>query len=303
MKKPIVTLLLAAIAVSASSAADIRVVVWDEQQPRQAEAYDNFLGNEIAAHLEKQPGLSVKSVKLDDPKKGIGADVIENCDVLIWWGHAKNGAVSIEESKPIVERIKAGKLSLIALHSSHWASPFMEAMNERTRTDAVKRYPQTNKSRKVTFEFVPPPGRFPPARDSIVSPAHYAFQRGGVVTSVRVDLPNCCFPDYRNDGKPSQIETLMPDHPIAQGLPKTWAIPVTEMYNEPFHVPAPDEVVFKETWATGEWFRSGSVWNIGEGKVFYFRPGHETYPVFKQKEPLLVVENAVRWLGGELPKN
>jgi trehalose utilization protein len=303
MKKSIVSLLLAALATLSVSAADIRVVVWDEQQPRQKQAYENYLGNAIAEHLKKQPGLSVKSVRLADPNKGMGTDVIDNCDVLIWWGHAKNSAVSLEESKPIVERIKAGKLSLIALHSSHWASPFMAAMNERTRTDAKKRYPQTRRQRKVTFEFVPPPGRFPPARDSIISPAHYAFKRGGVVTSVRVDLPNCCFPDYRNDGKPSQIETLKPDHPIAKGLPKTWAIPKSEMYNEPFHVPEPDEVVFKETWATGEWFRSGSVWNIGKGKVFYFRPGHETYPVFKQEEPLNVIVNAALWLGGELPKN
>ena len=68
-------------------------------------------------------------------------------------------------------------------------------------------------------------------------------------------------------------------------------------------MPDPDEVVFKETWATGEWFRSGSVWNIGRGKVFYFRPGHETYPVFKQEEPLRVVVNAVRWLDEELKRN
>lgn len=305
MKKLILALLSAAFVVAASSpsAAEIRVVVWDEQQPRQKEAYESFLGNAIAEHLKKQRGLSVKSVKLADPNKGMGVDILDNCDVLIWWGHAKNSAVSLEESKPIVDRVKAGKLPLIALHSSHWASPFMEAMNERTRMDAVKRYPQSIKSPLVAFEFVSPPGRFPPARDSLVTPAYYAVRRGRAVTKVRVDLPNCCFPDYRNDGKPSRIETLKPDHPIAKGLPKTWAIPASEMYNEPFHVPEPDEVVFKETWATGEWFRSGSVWNIGKGKVFYFRPGHETYPVFKQEEPLRVVANAVRWLGSELPKN
>ena len=115
MKKSIVSLLLAALATLSVSAADIRVVVWDEQQPRQKQAYENYLGNAIAEHLKKQPGLSVKSVRLADPNKGMGADVIDNCDVLIWWGHAKNSAVSLEESKPIVERIKAGKLSLIAI--------------------------------------------------------------------------------------------------------------------------------------------------------------------------------------------
>jgi dipeptidyl-peptidase-4 len=68
-------------------------------------------------------------------------------------------------------------------------------------------------------------------------------------------------------------------------------------YGEPFHVPKPDAVVFEERWDKGEHFRSGCVWKVGKGHVFCFRPGHETYPVFKQAEPLRVVENAARWLG------
>jgi len=69
------------------------------------------------------------------------------------------------------------------------------------------------------------------------------------------------------------------------------------MYNEPFHVPEPDEVIFEETWQPGERFRSGLVWDIGDGKVFYFRPGHETYAVFKQPEMIKILANACRWLG------
>ncbi len=86
----------------------------------------------------------------------------------------------------------------------------------------------------------------------------------------------------------------MPNHPLARGLPTKWDIPQTEMYGEPFHVPKPDEVVFEERWDKGEQFRSGCVWRIGKGVVFYFRPGHEIYPIYKQAEPLRVVENAVR---------
>ncbi len=63
------------------------------------------------------------------------------------------------------------------------------------------------------------------------------------------------------------------------------------------HVPAPDETVFEERWATGDWFRSGSVWNLGQGRIFYFRPGHESYPVYHEKTCLKILENAVRWLG------
>ncbi len=114
-----------------------------------------------------------------------------------------------------------------------------------------------------------------------------------------VHLPNCCFPGYRPDGKPSFLNTKLPDHPIAKGIPKSFQVAGTEMYNEPFHVPDPDQVVFEERWPTGEWFRSGAVWNIGRGKLFYFRPGHETYPVYKQKIPLQIIENAVRWMAAE----
>jgi CubicO group peptidase (beta-lactamase class C family) len=102
---------------------------------------------------------------------------------------------------------------------------------------------------------------------------------------------------YRGDGKPSQMTVLLPQHPVARGLPGTFVIPQTEMYGEPFHVPPPDEVVLEERWATGEWFRSGSVWRLGAGRVFYFRPGHETYPVYFDPNALKVVANAVQWLG------
>jgi trehalose utilization protein len=58
----------------------------------------------------------------------------------------------------------------------------------------------------------------------------------------------------------------------------------------------PDEVIFEERWASGEWFRSSAIWKLEKGRVFYFRPGHETYRVFMQALPLLILTNAVRWL-------
>ena len=112
----------------------------------------------------------------------------------------------------------------------------------------------------------------------------------------RLTLPQCAFPGYRADDAPSHVTTLLPQHPIAAGFPEKWDIPQTEMVDDPFHVPAPDAVVFEERWDKGEHFRSGCVWTAGKGRVFYFRPGHETYPVFKQTEPLRVVENVVRLL-------
>ena len=81
-----------------------------------------------------------------------------------------------------------------------------------------------------------------------------------------------------------------------KGLPKHFQIPQTEMYDDPFHVPTPDEVLFEETWATGEWFRSGMLWKLGKGKVFYFRPGHETFQVFKEESVMQILSNSVKWL-------
>jgi trehalose utilization protein len=275
-------------------AQDVRVIVWDERQPAQKQAYASFIGNEIADHLRTLPGISVvRSASLDDPEHGLGGGILGQADVLIWWGHIRQDEVPVEVGREIVERIKSGKLALIALHASHWSVPFMEAMNERTREDARRRYPGPN----VRFEFIPPPGRIVPTYDSLVTPAYYAFRETKGEQRVRVDLPLCVFPGYRADAKPSVVTTLRPDHPIAKGIPAQFTIPATEAYLEPFHVPPPDEVILQETWNAGGWFRSGIVWNIGNGKVFYFRPGHEIYPIYKQEQPLRIIENAVRWMG------
>src|SRR5690242_14399302 len=96
----------------------VRVLVWDEQQPAQKQAYDNFLGNAIAAHLKSRPGIEVRSVKLDDPEQGLSDDNLKFAQVLVWWGHVRQREVTPETGQKIVQRIKDGKLSLIALHSA-----------------------------------------------------------------------------------------------------------------------------------------------------------------------------------------
>ena len=275
----------------------INVVVWDEQQPAQREAYKNFLGNEIAGYLQRQSGLAVRSVNLASPEKGLADNVLDTCDVLIWWGHVRQFEVTPEQGRSIVSRIKRGQLALIALHSAHWATPFVEAMKDRTLTNAKAQF-KTIPSEQLEIKTVEPPRRyFAPDRDALITPRFYPRKFPDGKTELVIHWPNCCFPAYRNDGKPSTLFTLKPAHPIAKGIPATFQLPSTEMYDEPFHVPEPDEVVFEERWPTGEWFRSGMIWNIGKGKVFYFRPGHETFPVYKQNEALKIVENAVRYLG------
>ena len=277
--------------------ARIRVVVWDERQPQQRQAYENFLGNTIAEHLRSQPGLSVESVAPDDPEQGLSEDVLGECDVLVWWGHVRQAEVTPETGRKIVARILAGDLALIALHSAHWSTPFVEAMNERTRRDAERTYGHADAT-KTEIRFTPPSRRYTvPKRDTRLTPYAEVRKFPDDEQEVEVHLPYCCFPAYRADGKPSTIRVLKPEHPIARGIPGRFDVPQTEMYDEPFHVPEPDEVVLEECWASGEWFRSGMVWQLGEGRVFYFRPGHETYPVYKEPIPLHILTNAVRWLG------
>lgn len=293
-------LLLLAWAGSPGRAADrpVRVLVWDERQPQQKQAYSNWLGNAIAAHLRARPGFVVESASLDDPQQGLAA--LDRTDVLVWWGHVRQMEIEPPVAKDIVRRIREGRLDLVALHSAHWSRPFVEAMNERAREDALAALTPAERATAVIKEsdLFPRPLTAPKYPDRLSPSVQYRKPPEGPV-EVRLVLPNCCFPAYRGDGKPSQVRVLLPDHPVARGLPATFRIPQTEMYDEPFHVPTPDEVVLEERWETGEWFRSGAVWKVGKGRVFYFRPGHETYPVFQDPNALRVVENAVNWLGQE----
>jgi trehalose utilization protein len=273
----------------------VNVVVWDERQPAQKQAYDNFLGNRIADHLRSEPGFSVKSVGIDDPEQGLSSDVLESAQVLVWWGHVRHKDIDPEVGRKIVGRIKGGTLGLIALHSAHWSTPFVEAMNERARLDALKAWGAGGD--KVEITEVPPPNRYTtPKRDARVTPYSTARKLPGGLTKVELHLPLCVFPAYAHDGEPSFNRVLSPDHPIAEGIPRSFELPQTEMYDEPFHVPEPDRVIFEERWKAGDWFRSGMTWDLGRGKVFYYRPGHETYPVYKQPIPLKIVANAARWM-------
>lgn len=104
-----------------------------------------------------------------------------------------------------------------------------------------------------------------------------------------------CNLKWREAGDKERIWVVEPGHPIAEGLGEYFEIPHAEMYGERFDVPAPDTLVFISWFAGGEVFRSGCCYNRGRGKVFYFRPGHETFPIFYQPEVQRVIKNAVRW--------
>lgn len=104
-----------------------------------------------------------------------------------------------------------------------------------------------------------------------------------------------CDLKWREAGEKSRIWVIEPAHPIAADLPQYFEIPHEEMYGERFDIPAPDTVVFASWFPGGEIFRSGCCFQRGNGKIFYFQPGHETYPVYHQPEVLKVIANAVHW--------
>jgi len=217
----------------------IQVTVWGENihekiHPAVAEIYPDGMHEEIARALRETPGLEVRTATLDQPEHGLTEEILEQTDVLFWWGHRAHGAV--EDS--IVDRVQARVLQgmgLVALHSAHYAKIFKRL------------------------------------------------------------LGTTCSLTWREAGEKERLWICHPGHPLAEGLGRSFEIPHEEMYGEPFAIPSPEEIIFLSWFQGGEAFRSGCTWRRGNGKIFYFRPGHETYPTYHQREVRRVLQNAARW--------
>jgi trehalose utilization protein len=108
-------------------------------------------------------------------------------------------------------------------------------------------------------------------------------------------LGTSCSLTWREAGERERLWVCNPGHPIAAGLKSHFELPHEEMYGEPFGIPPPDEQVFISWFEGGEVFRSGCCWQRGNGKIFYFRPGHETYPTYFDPNVRRVIANAVEW--------
>ena len=108
-------------------------------------------------------------------------------------------------------------------------------------------------------------------------------------------MGTACDLKWREAGERERIWVTNPGHPIAQGLGDGFAIEYEEMYGEHFDVPEPLETVFISWFQGGEVFRSGLTYRRGNGNIFYFRPGHETYPTYHQEPVQHVLKNAVKW--------
>lgn len=216
----------------------IRVTIWNEfrhekSDPKVSELYPRGIHGAIAEFLAAQ-GFETRTATLDEPEHGLTQDVLDNTDVLMWWGHMAHGEVSDQVVERVRERVFAG-MGLIVLHSGHFSKIFRALMG------------------------------------------------------------TTCDLKWREIGEKERLYVVEPGHPIAQGLGEFIEIPHTEMYGERFDIPAPDTLVFISWFQGGEVFRSGCCYHRGAGKVFYFRPGHETFPIFYQPEIQKVLTNAVRW--------
>jgi len=216
-----------------------RVVVWGEfrhekKNPKVAAIYPDGMHETIAGFLRKDSALDVTTAWLDQPEHGLGGDVLDRTDVLVWWGHMAHGEVSDAVVAEVRRRVLEG-MGLIVLHSGHYAKIF------------------------------------------------------------KALLGTTCSLKWRESTDKERIWNIAPHHPITRGIGEYFEIPAEEMYGEPFGIPTPDELIFISWFTGGEVFRSGATWQRGNGKIFYFRPGHETYPAYHQKEVQTVITNAVHW--------
>lgn len=104
-----------------------------------------------------------------------------------------------------------------------------------------------------------------------------------------------CNLTWRENADRELLWVCKPSHPIAKGLGRFVVIDNEETYGEPFSIPEPQELVFIGSFSGGEVFRAGCCYKRENGKIFYFQPGHETYPVYHNPEVIKIIKNAINW--------
>jgi trehalose utilization protein len=219
----------------------VHVTVWGENVHEQTEddvraRYPHGMHAAIADGIAGLLGDAVRvaTATLQEPEHGLTQAVLDDTDVLTWWGHAAHDQVD----DAVVQRVHdavLGGMGLVALHSAHYSKIFRRLL--------------------------------------------------GTSCSLR----------WRNAGERELLATVDPAHPIAAGVPHPIVIEAQEMYGEHFDIPVPDELVFLSTFAGGEVFRSGCCFRRGRGRIFYFSPGDQDYPVYHHADVQRVIANGVTW--------
>ncbi len=227
-------------------AGKIKVTVWNEGRHEKTneavkKIYPDGMHSVFAGFLNKNADIQAGTATLDEPEHGLPQSVVDNTDVMIWWGHCAHGEVRDEVVKRVQKRVLEG-MGLIVLHSGHFSKIFKTLMG-------------TNCSLK-----------------------------------------------WREIAEKERLWNIEPSHPITKGIGEYFELPNTEMYGERFDIPQPDKVIFISWFEGGEVFRSGVTYERGHGRVFYFRPGHEAYPTFHNKEIIKVIGNACKWAAPRIIK-
>lgn len=181
-------------------------------------------------------GHEVRTATLDDPECGLTQEVLDDTDVLFWWGHVKHGAVPYEIVDRVTSRVYAG-MGLVVLHSGHASRVFGRLCG--TPTGNLK---------------------------------------------------------WRETGDKEIIWFIEQGHPITRGLGEKIVLEHEETYGEHFLIPEPDELVGISWFSGGEVFRSACVFKRGRGKIFYFRPGHESVPTYHNPEVQKLLTNAAEYV-------
>ncbi len=219
----------------------INVTIWNEfrhekHKENVREVYPEGIHNELVKQLSPMGDYTFKTATLDEPEHGLTEELLDNTDVLIWWGHCAHGEVQDEIVQRVYDRVMKG-MGLVVLHSGHASKIFRKICG--TNSDELR---------------------------------------------------------WREIGEKERIWNIMPNHPIAEGIDDYFELPHEEMYGEFFNIPTPDELIFLSWFQGGEVFRSGFTLNRGMGKIFYFRPGHESFPTYKNENVIKVISNACKFV-------
>ncbi len=228
---------------SSPSPQPLRVTVWHEYHHEKtndkvAALYPDGMHMAMKGAIDEHLGehVQVRTATLDEPEHGLTDEVLQNTDVLTWWGHARHKDVRDDIAEKVQQRVLEG-MGLVVLHSGHYCKPFKRLMG------------------------------------------------------------TSCALAWREAAEKERLWCVRPGHPIADGLEAEYfELDHVEMYGEYFDIPDPDELIFISWFEGGEVFRSGCVWNRGKGKVFYWRPGHETFPLYYNAHVRRVLANGVKYV-------
>jgi trehalose utilization protein len=109
----------------------VKVTVWNEfLHEKEDEAvkavYPNGIHQAIADGIRKDQVI-VRTATLEEPEHGLTEDVLNDTDVLIWWGHRGHDRVEDDIVQRVHKRVLAG-MGLIVLHSGHFSKIFKSLM-------------------------------------------------------------------------------------------------------------------------------------------------------------------------------